>query len=102
MFYVILYTAFIFTTKWGIEMSEVIRKFMQLNGEVATVILEHCLFGTQRFATQMVNVFEDGDRLGLILHSQEVYVYKHRLKLMELRDHIVEFADDKLKISIKF
>lgn len=92
----------IFTTKRGIEMGEVIRKFMQLNGKMATVILEHCWFERQRFTTQEVNVFEDGDRLGLVLRGQEVYVYKHRLKLMELHDHLVEFADDRLKISINF
>lgn len=83
-------------------MGELIRKFTQLNGFTATIILEHKLFDNQKFETQEVNVLEDDDRLGLILHGQCVYVYKQRLQSMELRDHFVEFADDKLKISIKF
>lgn len=83
-------------------MGEMVRKFMQLNGKIATIILEHTLFGKQQFEAQAVNVLEDDDRLGLILHGQGVYVYKQRLQSMELRDHFVEFADDKLKISIKF
>ncbi len=83
-------------------MGEVIRKFIQLNGKIATIILEHKLFGKQKFESQEVNVFEDGDRLGLILRGQAIYVYKQRLRSMELRDDIVEFADDKLKILIKF
>ena len=83
-------------------MGEFIRKFTQLNGRTATIILEHCLFNKQKFETQEVNVFEDGDRLGLIIKGQAVFIYKKRLRSMELRDEIVEFADDKLKISIKF
>lgn len=83
-------------------MGEIIRKFTQLNGKMATIILEHKLFDKQKFEAQEVNVFEDGDRFGLILHGQAKYIYKDRLKSMELRDHIVEFADDKLKILIKF
>ena len=70
-------TAIIITMKWGITMGEVIRKFTQLNGRTATIILEHCWFGKQRFEAQEVNVFEDEDRLGLILKGQAVYVYMY-------------------------
>lgn len=83
-------------------MMEFIRKFTQLNGRTSTIILEHILFGQQKFEAQEVNVLEDDDRLGLILHGQGVYVYKQRLQSMEIRDNFVEFADDKLKILIKF
>ena len=94
--------AIIFTTKRGIRMGELIRKFTQLNGKIATIILEHKLFGKQKFEAQEVNVFEDGDRLGLVLHGQAKYIHKDRLQSMELRANFVEFADDKLKILIKF
>jgi hypothetical protein len=83
-------------------MGEIIRKFTQLNGEIATIILEHKLFGKQKFDSQEVNVFEDKDRLGLIIKGQAVFIWKDRLRSMEIRDHFVEFADDKLKILIKF
>jgi predicted metallo-beta-lactamase superfamily hydrolase len=83
-------------------MGELIRKFTQLNGKIATIILEHKLFGKQQFEAHEVNVFEDEDRLGVIIMGQAVFIYKQRLQSMELRDEIVEFADDKLKISIKF
>jgi hypothetical protein len=83
-------------------MGELIRKFTQLNGHTATIILEHKLFGKQQFEAQEVNVLDDDDRLGLILHGQGVYVYKQRLQSMEIRDHFVEFEDDKLRILIKF
>lgn len=83
-------------------MGEFIRKFTQLNGSTANIILEHKLFDKQKFEVQKVNVFEDEDRLGLIIKGQAVFIYKNRLCSMALRDNIVEFADDKLKISIKF
>ena len=83
-------------------MGEVIRKFMQLNGELVTITLEHCWFGKQQFEAEQVNVIEDTERLGVVLHGQEKFVYKDRMKFMDMQDGIVEFADDKLKISIKF
>ena len=83
-------------------MGELVRKFMQLNGKLATIILEHCWFGKQQFEAEQVNVIEDAERLGVVLHGQEKFVYKSRLQFMDMQDGIVEFADDKLKISIKF
>ncbi len=88
--------------KRGSTMENFIRKFTQLNGRAATIILEHCWFGKQTFEAQEVNVLEDEDRLGLILHGQGVYAYKQRLQKFMLDDNVVEFADDKLRISIKF
>ena len=88
--------------KWGRAMGEFIRKFTQLNGRTATIILEHCWFDKQTFDACEVNVFEDEECLGLVLHGQAKYIFKERLRSMELRDEFVEFADDKLKISIKF
>lgn len=78
------------------------RKFMQLNGELATIILDHCWFGRQQFEVARVNVIEDVERLGVVLHGQDKFVYKNRLKFMDMQDGFVTFADDKLKISIKF
>ena len=88
--------------KWGIFMREIIGKFTQLNGRTATIILEHCWFDKQAFKTQEVNVFEDEECLGLILKGQAAFIYKEKLQTLVLNDNVVEFADDKLKISIKF
>ena len=82
-------------------MEQFMRKFMQLKGRIATVILEHKLFGKQTMKAQQVNIFEDEHRLGLILKGQAVYVFKEKLQSMELRDDVVEFSDDKLKILLK-
>ena len=99
---ILLISQLLFTRKRGNTMEQFVRKFMQLNGRTATIILEHCWFDKQRFEAQEVNVFEDKDRLGLIIKGQAVFIYKNRLCSMELRDNVVEFADEKLKILIKF
>ncbi len=83
-------------------MGELIRKFTQLNGHTATIILKHRLFDKQEFKIQEVNVFEDKEHLGLILKGQAVFIYKDRLRSVEMREGFVEFSDDKLKILIKF
>jgi hypothetical protein len=83
-------------------MGEFLRKFTQLNGRTATIILEHCWFDKQTFEVHEVNVFEDEECLGLILKGQAAFIYKDRLQKFILDDNVVEFADDKLKISIKF
>lgn len=88
--------------KWGKNMGEFIRKFTQLNGRTATIILEHCWFDKQMLETQEVNVIEDEKRLGLVLKGQAIFVYKNQIKKFGLNDNVVEFADDKLKILIRF
>lgn len=82
-------------------MTEFIRKFLQLNDRIATIILDHCFFGTQKFDVQELELIEDNERLGLILRGQDIFVHKNKLKSMELNDNFVMFADDKLKILIK-
>lgn len=83
-------------------MKQFVRKFMQLNGRTATIILEHCWFDKQRFMVQELKPIYDEEHLGLILKGQAVFVYKNQLQKFILNDNVVEFADDKLKISIKF
>ena len=83
-------------------MGEFLRKFMQLNGKLATIILDHCWFGIQQFEVARVSIIEDVERLGVVLHGQDKFVYKNKLRFMDMQDGIIEFADDKLKISIKF
>ena len=78
------------------------RKFTQLNGKLATIILKHCWFDKQRFEAQELKPICDDDRLGLVLHGQDVFVYKTRLREVQMDEHMAMFADDKLKISIKF
>lgn len=83
-------------------MGEFLRKFMQLNGKLATIILDHCWFGRQQFEVERVNVLEDSERLGILLHGQEKFIYKKQLREVQMDEHMIMFADDKLKISIKF
>ena len=83
-------------------MVELMRKFTKLNGKMATIILEHCWFGQQKFKSENINIIEDDNRLGLNLRGQDVFVLRDKLREVQMDEHTVMFADDKLKISIKF
>ena len=83
-------------------MGEFLRKFMQLNGKEATITFDHCWFGAQKFKAEKVNVIEDDEKMGIILHGQEKFIYKKHLAEVQMDEHMIMFADDKLKISIKF
>ena len=83
-------------------MGEILRRFMQLNGKLATIVLNHCWFGGQKFEAEQVNVIEDAERLGVVLHGQEKFIYKKQMCEVQMDEHMIMFADDKLKISIKF
>ena len=82
-------------------MQQFMRKFTQLNGEVATITLDHCWFGKQRFETQELKFICDSRRLGLVLRGQDVFILKEQLCEVELKDDAAMFADDKLKILIQ-
>ena len=77
------------------------RKFTQLNGKIATIILDHCWFDKQVFIAEELNLICDDDRLGLILRGQDIFIPAKQLREVKLNDNVVMFADDKLKILIK-
>ena len=83
-------------------MKQFVRKFTQLNGKMATITLDHCWFDKQIFERQELKPIYDADRFGLVLRGQNVFVYKTRLREIQMDEHRVMIADDKLKISIKF
>ena len=101
--YAILYiNQLLFTKKRGITMEQVMRKFKQLNGKLSTITLEHCWFDKQIFEAQELKPICDDDRLGLVLRGQEIFVHRTRLCETKMDEHMIMFADDKLKILIKF
>ena len=76
------------------------RKFVQLNGLEAKVVLEHCLFDNQRFYCRQLQTINDNDRIGVILKSQEKFMYKHDVKVAEVQDGKYVLSDGRLKITI--
>ena len=69
-------------------MQQFMRKFEQLNGLKAKVLLEHCLFDKQTFYCDTLQIINDEHRAGLILKNQEVFMYKQALKLVKNYDNL--------------
>lgn len=82
-------------------MQEFMRKFIQLNGVQAKVILEHCLFDKQRFYCSRLQTINDDERIGVILKGQDKFVYKQDVKVAEVQDGTYTISDGRLTIIIE-
>ena len=87
-------------TKWGISMEEFLRKFTQLNGKMAKVVLDHCLFGKQVFYCDDLQTINDDRKIGLVLKKQTVYVDKQDIKTLEESDNKYVMSDNRLTITV--
>lgn len=81
-------------------MEEFMRKFTQLNGKVAKVILDHCLFDKQVFYCDELQTINDDMKIGVIIKGREIYVDKRHIKTMEMHDDKYEISDDRLSIIV--
>ena len=81
-------------------MQEFMRKFEQLNGIEAKVVLEHCLFDRQTFYCNLQTINDD-KRVGVILKDQEIYVYKQDIKVVYIWDDTYVIFDGRLTINVK-
>jgi hypothetical protein len=81
-------------------MEEFIRKFTQLDGKMARVILDHCLFDRQVFYCDELQTINDEERIGVVIKERLIYVDKQHIKTMEIHDDKYEISDDRLTISV--
>ena len=76
------------------------RKFEQLNGVEAKVVLEHCLFDKQRFYCRQLQTVNDDTRIGVILKNHEIYVDKQDVKVAEISGDVYTLSDGRLTIIV--
>ena len=81
-------------------MQQFMRKFEQLNGVEAKVVLEHCLFDRQRFYCRQLQTINDDARIGVVLKNHEIYVDKQNVKVAEVRDDKYTLSDGRLTIIV--
>ena len=81
-------------------MQQFMRKFEQLNGVEAKVVLDHCLFDNQRFYCRQLQTINDDERIGLILKGRAIYVYKQNVKVAEVKDDVYRMSDGRLTIIV--
>lgn len=81
-------------------MQEFMRKFTQLNGVGARVVLEHCLFDGQVFHCDELQVINDDERIGLVIKNKQIFIYKSNVKVAEARNNMYVMSDGRLTITI--
>ena len=80
-------------------MQEFMRKFTQLNGVETKVVLEHCLFDKQIFYCKLQTINDD-EKIGVLLKDQEIYMYKHDVKVAYVQDDTYVICDGRLTINV--
>jgi hypothetical protein len=80
-------------------MQQFMRKFTQLNGVAAKVVLDHCLFNRQVFYCDKIQTIND-ERIGLILKNQKIFMYKKNVKVAEMQNNIYKVSDGRLTIIV--
>lgn len=81
-------------------MQQFMRKFMQLNGVEATVLLKHYLFDRQDFYCNKLQTVNSEEIIGVILKGQKKYMYKRDVKVAEIQDNKYILSDGRLTITI--
>ena len=81
-------------------MQEFMRKFTQLNGAMASVLLEHCLFDRQVFSCDELQTINDDERIGLILKDRNICMYKQNVKVAEIHGNMYTVSDGRLTINV--
>lgn len=81
-------------------MQQFMRKFEQLNGERAKVLLKHCLFDRQAFYCEKLQTINDDHRIGVILKNREIFIYKTDVRAAEIHDDVYTVSDGRMTITI--
>ena len=81
-------------------MEEFLRKFTQLNGTRAKIVLDHCLFDRQSFYCDNLQTINDDERIGVILKDREIYMYKQNVKVAEVQGDVYRVSDGRLAIIV--
>ena len=81
-------------------MQKFMRKFEQLNGVEAKIIIEHCLFDKQRFYCRQLQTINDDERIGLILKDRAIYMYKQNVKVAEVQGDTYKVSDGRLTLIV--
>ena len=81
-------------------MEEILRKFTQLNGAEAKVVLKHVLFDGQRFYCRQLKLIDDDERIGVLIKDREIYMDKHDVKVAEVQGDKYVLSDGRLTIIV--
>ena len=82
-------------------MQQFIRKFTQLNGEKAKIILMHRLFDKQIFYCEELKTLSDDSRVGLTVNGQDIFIYKQSARAFDELSNTYVMSDGRLTIIVE-
>ena len=81
-------------------MQNFMRKFRQLNGVKAKVLVEHCLFDKQVFVCDELETINDDERIGVMIKGRAIFMYKQNVKVAEVQGGTYTISDGRLTIIV--
>ena len=81
-------------------MQQFMRKFAQLNGVEAKVVIEHCLFDNQRFYCRQLQTINEDEKIGVFLKEHAIFMYKQNVKVAVASDDVYTLSDGRLTIIV--
>lgn len=75
-------------------------RWNDLHNKSGKVVLKHNLFGTQEYICDEINVVNDGERIGVEIKGNELFVYKARVAQFLVKGNVYVAADDMLEIRV--
>lgn len=79
---------------------EFIEKFYALNNKIADVYIQHLLYGNQKIKRCILHPFMDGDRIGLNINKESVYIAMDELLSVSVNDNEYVIKSEVMKLHI--
>lgn len=75
-------------------------RWNDLHNKSGKVVLKHNLFGTQEYICDEINVVNDGERIGVEIKGNKLFVYKTKITQFLIRGDVYIATDDMLEIRV--
>lgn len=80
--------------------TEFIEKFNALNNAVADVYIKHLLYGNQKIKRCILHPFVGGDRIGLVINGEDVYITMDELQAVSINNIECIFKSEVMELYI--
>lgn len=78
-----------------------VEKFNELNNMVADVHIKHLLYGNQKIKRCILHPFVDGDRIGLNINGENIYVTMSELQGVRVGNNEYTITSEVMELYIK-
>jgi hypothetical protein len=80
---------------------EFIEKFNKLNNVIANIYIKHLLYGNQKINNCILHPFVDGERIGLNINEENIYITMDELLSTSMNDNEYVLKSEIMELYIK-